>query len=197
MTDIATPPATHNVDGRTVPVAGVWNVDTTHSTVGFIARHMMVAKTRGLFSGYDVDLNIAARPEESTVSVSIDASTISTGDEGRDGHVKSADFLDVEQFPTITFVSTSVAPGGSLDEWSVTGDLTIHGVTKSVVLDVELNGVAVDPWGNDRAIFEASTEIDREDFGLSWNQPLAGGGVLVGKKVKIELAIETVRHTEG
>jgi polyisoprenoid-binding protein YceI len=197
MTDTATTPATHVVDGRTVPVAGVWNVDSTHSTVGFVARHMMVAKNRGYFSGYDVALTIADRPEDTTLSVSIDAATISTGDESRDAHLKSPDFFDVEQFPTITFVSTSVAPGSYDDEWAVTGDLTVHGVTKPVVLKVVLTGVASDPWGNDRAIFEAGTEIDREDFGLTWNQPLAGGGVLVGKKVKIELEVETVRQAEG
>jgi len=194
MTDTTTIPATRVVDGRTVPAAGTWTVDPSHSRVGFVARHMAVAKTRGHFSDYTVELTIAEDPTQSSLSVSIDAATFTTGDEGRDGHVKSADFLDVEQFPTITFTSSKVEPGKGDDRWTVQGDLTVHGVTKPVELDVELSGVAADPWGNDRAIYEASTEIDREDFGLTWNQPLAGGGVLVGKKVKIELEVESVRQ---
>jgi len=196
MTDTPTitTPATRVVEGRTVPAAGVWTVDPSHSSVAFIARHMMVAKVRGSFSSYTVDLTIAEDPTQSSLSVSIDAASLDTRDEGRDGHVKSADFFDVEQFPTIDFTSTSVAPGQGADAWVIAGDLTIHGVTKPVELAVELSGVAADPWGNDRAIYEASTEIDREDFGLTYNQALAGGGVLVGKKIKIELDIESVRQ---
>ena len=196
MSDTAAPTiaSTRVVDGRTVPAAGVWTVDPSHSRVAFVARHMMVAKVRGSFSGYSVDLTIGEDPTQSSLSVSIDAATLDTNDEARDGHVKSADFLDVETYPTITFVSTSVEPAKGDDHWAVKGDLTVHGVTKPVALEVELSGVAADPWGNDRAIYEAELEIDREDFGLTWNQPLAGGGVLVGKKVKIELEIESVRQ---
>ena len=196
MSDTAAPTiaSTRVVDGRTVPAAGVWTVDPSHSRVAFVARHMMVAKVRGSFSGYSVDLTIGEDPTQSSLSVSIDAATLDTNDEARDGHVKSADFLDVETYPTITFVSTSVEPAKGDDNWAVKGDLTVHGVTKPVALEVELSGVAADPWGNDRAIYEAELEIDREDFGLTWNQPLAGGGVLVGKKVKIELDIESVRQ---
>lgn len=197
MTDTTptiTAPATRVVNGRTVPAAGVWTVDPSHSSVAFIARHMMVAKVRGTFSSYTIDLTIAEDPTRSSLSVSIDAASLDTKDESRDGHVKSADFFDVEQFPTIDFTSSSVTPGKGDDAWVITGDLTIHGVTKPVELAVELSGVAADPWGNDRAIYEASTEIDREDFGLTYNQALAGGGVLVGKKVKIELDIESVRQ---
>jgi polyisoprenoid-binding protein YceI len=179
------------VDGRSVPAAGKWSVDPSHSTVEFVVRHLMVSKVRGRFSDYEVDLEIGERPEDSSVNVSIKAASISTGDEGRDGHLVSPDFLDVEQFPELTFRSTKVEADG--DEWKVTGDLSIHGVTKPVVLEVEFNGVNEDPWGNTRAGFSAETEIDREEFGLTWNQPLAGGGVLVGKKVKIELDIEAVR----
>ena len=190
MTDTQTP-SSRTVDGRPVPTAGTWAIDTVHSSVEFVVRHLAVAKTRGRFTDYAVDLTIAERPEDSTVSVTIQADSFSTGDEARDGHVKSPDFLDVESFPTLTFVSTQVAPVSQSD-WKVTGDLTIHGVTKSVVLDVEFAGVETDPWNNTKAGFSATAEIDREDFGLSWNQPLAGGGVLVGKKVKIELEIETL-----
>jgi len=184
------PTTIRTVDGRNVPSAGTWNVDTSHSTVGFIARHLMVTKVRGTFTDYSVDLTIADRPEESSVVVAIQATSISTGDPARDGHVISPDFLDAEGFPTIDFRSTAVVPSG--DTWSVTGDLTVHGVTKPVVLDVEFGGVATDPWGASRAFFSATTEFDREDFGITFNQPLAGGGVLVGKIVKIELEISAV-----
>jgi polyisoprenoid-binding protein YceI len=194
MTDTATPTA-RVLHGRSVPAAGVWAVDASHSTVGFVARHMMVAKTRGSFGRYDVALVIGENPADSTLNVKIDANSLDTNDEGRDGHVKSADFLDVETYPELTFASTAVQPGKGDEHWDVTGDLTIHGVTRSVTIDVEFNGVAVDPWNHERAIFEAELEIDREDFGLGWNQPLAGGGVLIGKKVKIELNVETVRQT--
>jgi polyisoprenoid-binding protein YceI len=192
MSDTQTPAPLRTVDGRPVPAAGTWALDATHSSVEFVVRHLAVAKTRGRFTDYTVDLDIADRPEDSTVSVTIQAASFNTGDEARDGHVKSPDFLDAETYPTLTFVSTSVTPVSESD-WKVTGDLTIHGVTKSVVLDVEFAGVETDPWNNTKAGFSATTEIDREDFGLTWNQPLAGGGVLVGKKVKIELEIEALK----
>jgi polyisoprenoid-binding protein YceI len=189
MTDTTTLDATRVVDDRTVPAAGRWAVDTHHSNVEFVARHLMVTKVRGRFADYDATIEIAEQPEDSRVDVTINAASISTGDEGRDGHLVSADFLDVEQYPTLTFHSTAVRPTGE-SNWRVDGDLTLHGVTRPTVLDVEVGGVASDPWGNTKAFFSASTELDREDFGLTWNQPLAGGGVLVGKKVKIELEIQ-------
>lgn len=189
MTDTTTLDATRVVDDRSVPAAGRWAVDTHHSNVEFVARHLMVTKVRGRFADYDATIEIAEQPEDSRVDVTINAASISTGDEGRDGHLVSADFLDVEQYPTLTFHSTAVRPT-SASNWRVDGDLTLHGVTRPTVLDVEFGGVASDPWGNTKAFFSASTELDREDFGLTWNQPLAGGGVLVGKKVKIELEIQ-------
>ena len=194
MSDTTTTPTTEPVrvvEGRSVPAAGAWAVDTAHSTVEFVARHLMVTKVRGRFADYSVDLVVRERPEDSSVNATIQTASITTGDEGRDGHLLSPDFLDAEKFPTITFASTRVEPAG--DEWSVTGDLTINGVTKPVLLAVEFNGAGQDPWGNTKAGFSAQTEIDREDFGLTWNQPLAGGGVLVGKKVKIELDIQAAR----
>ena len=191
-TTVTTTEASRVVDGRPVPAAGTWALDPVHSSVGFVVKHLVVAKARGSFQDYAVDLVIGERPEDSKVDVTIQAASVSTGDEARDGHLRSPDFFDVEQFPTLTFRSTSVVPVDDT-EWKVTGDLTIHGVTKPVVLDVEFNGVTQDPWGNTKAGFEASTEVDREDFGLTWNQPLAGGGVLVGKKVKIEIDLEVAR----
>ncbi|HEX4492451.1 MAG TPA: YceI family protein [Acidimicrobiia bacterium] len=189
MAETTTVDATRVVENRTVPTTGRWSVDNHHSTVEFVARHLMVTKVRGRFLDYDAAIDIAERPEDSRVDVTIQAGSISTGDEGRDGHVVGADFLDVEQYPTLTFHSTAIRPTGA-STWRVDGDLTIHGVTRPTVLDVEFGGVASDPWGNTKAFFSASTEIDREDFGLTWNQPLAGGGVLIGKKVRIELEVQ-------
>ncbi len=189
MTDTTTIELTRNVDGHTVPAAGSWSVDQAHSTVEFVARHLMVTKVRGRFSDYDAAITIAERPEDSKVDVTINTASITTGDPGRDGHLVGADFLDVENYPTIAFASTGVRPDGS-STWNVDGDLTVHGVTQPVTLTVEFGGVATDPWNNTKAFFTASTEFDRERFGLTWNQPLAGGGVLVGKKVRVELEIQ-------
>ena len=189
MADTTTLDATRVVEHRTVPAAGRWAVDTHHSTVEFVARHLMVTKVRGRFGEYDAVIEIGERPEDSRVDVTIQAASIKTGEEARDAHLVGADFLDVEQYPTLTFHSTAVRPTGA-SNWRVDGDLTIHGVTRPTVLDVEFGGVASDPWGNTKAFFSATTELDREDFDLTWNQPLAGGGVLVGKKVKIELEIQ-------
>jgi polyisoprenoid-binding protein YceI len=189
MADTKTTELTRAVDGHTVPAAGTWSVDEHHSTVEFVARHLMVTKVRGRFSDYDAAITIADRPEDSRVDVTIKAASITTGDPGRDGHLVSADFLDVEKYPTIDFTSKAVRPTGA-STWDVDGDLTVHGVTKPVTLTVEFGGVATDPWDNTKAFFSASTEFDRESFGLTWNQPLAGGGVLVGKKVRVELEIQ-------
>ena len=194
-TETTTDPAAEAVrvvEGRTVPAPGTWTIDASHSTVGFVTRHLMVSKVRGQFSEYSADLVIADRPEDSRVDVTIQVASVTTNDEGRDGHLLSPDFFDAETYPTITFRTTSVEPVGD-DEWKVTGDLTVRDVTKPVVLSVEFAGVSSDPWGNTRAGFSATTEIDREEFGLTWNQPLAGGGVLVGKKVKLELEVQAIQ----
>lgn len=197
MTDVATPQIeTRTVNGREVPPAGQWAVDASHSTVEFVAKHLMVAKTRGRFTDYEADVVIGERPEDSTLSVTIDASSITTGDEGRDGHLQSPDFLDRENHPNITFASTKVEPGKG-NTWDVTGDFTVRGVTKPLTLAVEFNGLTTDPWGNTKAFFSASGEFDRDEYGVSWNQPLANGGVLVGKKVKIELEIEAAKVDPG
>ena len=189
MADAQTIELIRVADGREVPAAGTWAVDEHHSTVEFVARHLMVTKVRGRFGDYDASITIAEKPEDSKVDVTIRTASLTTGDTGRDGHVTSADFLDVENHPTITFASTGVRPTGA-STWDVNGDLTVLGVTKPVTLTVEFGGVATDPWGNSKAFFSASTEFDRESFGLTWNQPLTGGGVLVGKKVRVELEIQ-------
>ncbi len=180
-----------NIDGATLPAAGTYNLDGSHSHVGFTVKHLMVAKVRGSFNTATATITIADEPTASAVEVSIDASSIDTRDEGRDGHLRSGDFLDVEQFPALTFTSTSVSPKG--DRWAVTGDLTIKDVTKSTVLTVEFEGGSVDPWGNARIGFSATGEINREEFGLTWNQALETGGFVLGKNIKLEIEAEGVK----
>jgi len=183
------------VEGREIPVPGRWKIDPGHSTIQFIARHMMISKVRGQFREFSGTIEIADAPEKSRAEVTIQAASLDTGDENRDGHLKSADFLDVERFPQIRFRSTSVHVGDG-DRWALTGDLTIRDVTKPVTLYVEFCGAAPDPWGNARAGFLAAGEINRDDFDVSWNQMLETGGFLVGKGVKIEIDAETVLQSE-
>lgn len=184
------------VEGRGVPPPGRWTIDPTHSEIQFIARHMMIAKVRGRFREFSGTVNIAESPEQSWVEVTIRAASIDTGDEERDRHLRSPEFLDVERFPELLFRSTSVRPADN-DRWEVTGDLTIRGVTRPVTLDVEFSGVAVDPWGNLRAGFLATTDINREDFDVTWNQALETGGFLVGKGVRIEADVEAVLQSDS
>ena len=174
-----------------VLAAGTWDVDPSHSSVAFVARHLMVTKVRGSFAGFSGTLTIADDPVQSTVEATVDAATIDTGDDSRDGHLKSADFFDVERFPTWSLVSTGITPKGH--EYELAADLTIKGVTRSVVFALEFEGVATDPWGNTKAGFTAETEISRKQFGLEWNVALETGGVLVGDKVKIQLDIQAVK----
>jgi polyisoprenoid-binding protein YceI len=171
-----------------------YKIDPAHSSAQFVARHMMITNVRGGFSSvqgtieYDAD-----NPSASHIEAVIDASKISTLDEQRDAHLKSADFLHVEQHPTITFKSKKITPEGS-GEWKVTGDLTIHGVTKEVVLNVDgPTPEGKDPFGNTRIGASASTKIKRSDFGLTWNAALETGGLLVGDDLKIELEISAIR----
>lgn len=192
MSTTSTTDTVRVIDGRSVPAAGKWNLDPSHSGVGFTVRHLMVSKVRGSFSDYSTDIEIGDRPEDSRVDVTIQTASITTGDEQRDGHLTSPDFLDVAAYPTMTFRTLSVEPT-SEDEWDIHGELTVRDVTRPVTLAVEFAGVSRDPWGNTRAGFSASTELDREDFGLTWNQALESGGVLVGKKVKIEIEVEAIQ----
>lgn len=191
MSSQATPAVpTRTVDGTELPAAGTYELDTSHSSVSFSVRHLMVSKTKGRFTDFAATVTIGEDPLDSAVSVDIQAASVDTRDETRDGHLKSADFFDVENHPTITYRSTKVTPAGS--EWKVEGDLTVRGTTVSVPLTVSFEGGAVDPWGNARIGFEAHTELDREAFGLTWNQTLETGGVLVGKAVKIDIEAEAV-----
>jgi polyisoprenoid-binding protein YceI len=165
--------------------AGTWTIDPAHTSIGFSVKHLMAARVRGRFDSFSGTITAADTPEESAVEVSIDAASIDTGIEDRDEHLRSGDFLDAENFPTLTFASTDVRESDS--GWEIEGDLTIRGVTKPVVLEADFGGVVEDPWGNEKAIFSAATTIEREDWGLTWNQALEAGGWLVGKKVKIEI----------
>jgi polyisoprenoid-binding protein YceI len=186
---------TRVVEGRELPPVGRWVIDPVHSTVPFVARHMMISKVRGRFREFEGWVDVAERPEDSRVEVAINAASIDTGDPGRDEHLRSPDFLDVEHFPLVTYRSTSVRPIG--DRVEVVGDLTIRDCTRPVTLDVEFEGVAVDPWGNLRAGFVASGDINREDFDITWNQALETGGFLVGKGVRIELDVEAVLQDQS
>lgn len=170
-----------------------YTIDPAHSTAGFKVRHLMVSNVRGEFSKVTGTVVVDRdAPENSKVEARIDASTIHTRDEQRDAHLKSADFLDVEKFPELTFVSKKVA--GADGEWKVTGDLTIHGVTKQVTLDVEgLAPEVKDPWGNVKSGATAATKISRKDFGMVFNMALETGGVMVGDEVTISLELELLR----
>jgi polyisoprenoid-binding protein YceI len=173
------------------PAPGTYSIDTGHSYVGFAVKHFGLSKVKGEFQKFDGTVTIAEVPTESSVEVSIDAASFNSRDDQRDGHIRSADFLDVETFPQLTFASTGVRADG--DGWVVSGDLTIHGVTRPVDLATEFEGAIDDPYGLERIAFSAETEIDRTDFGLTWNQTLETGGLVVGKKVKVTLEVEAVR----
>jgi polyisoprenoid-binding protein YceI len=171
--------------------AGVWNVDPSHSTIGFSARHLVIAKVRGRFTDFTGSITVGANPLESSVQAVAQVASISTNDEQRDGHLKSGDFLDAETYPTLAFTSTSIREDDG--DYVLVGDLTIKGVTKSVEFALEFEGVGNDPWGGTRAGFSAETEINRKDFGVEFNVVLETGGALVSDKVKITLDIEAVR----
>ena len=196
MTLTTTPianPAVRLVEGEQVPAAGSYSLDPSHSQVGFAVRHVMVSKTRGRFSDFAGTVEIGENPLESSVAVTIQTASIDTRDEQRDGHLRSGDFFDAEAFPTMTYESRSVRQVGE-GRYIVDGDLTIKGVTKPVPLELTFEGGAADPWGGTRIGFSAKAELDREAFGLTWNQALETGGVLVGKKVSIEIEAEAIKQ---
>ncbi|MBM7776099.1 polyisoprenoid-binding protein YceI/rhodanese-related sulfurtransferase [Actinokineospora baliensis] len=192
-TESADQGATRVVGGVELPAAGVWRIDPGHAEVGFVGRHFMLTKVRGRFTGVEGAVTVGERPEDSAVTVTIDMTSVASGDQTRDDHLRSADFFDVAAHPGATFTSTSVSwtgSGGVLD-----GDLTIKGVTHPVSLAVDHLGVVRDPWGNDRAVFSAKGRINREDWGLTWNMVLEAGGILVSKEIDLELEVELIRET--
>jgi len=180
----------HGVD---LPAVGNYEIDASHSTVGVVARHLMVSKVRGRFADVAGTITIAEDPTASSTDVVVGAASIDTRDAKRDEHLRSADFLDVKRFPQLTFTSTGLAALRG-NRWQLTGDLTIKGITRPVTFDVEFLGNLKDPWGNDRIAFEAKGELNREDWDITWNVALETGGVLVGKKLAFELEIQAVKQ---
>lgn len=184
---------TTELNSRTeAPAVGTYQLDPAHSDLRVVARHLMVSKVTGTFTGVSGSIEVAEDLTESRVEIVADASTVTTGAADRDGHLKSPDFLNADVYPQVTFRSTEVSPAGSA--WKLTGDLTIRDVTKPVTFDVEYSGSVVDPYGNEKAVFTASGQIDREEWGLVWNVPLDGGGVLVSKVFKVEFDVQAVRQ---
>jgi polyisoprenoid-binding protein YceI len=177
---------------ETVPgyLAGTWVIDPVHSDVGFTVRHMMVSKVRGRFARFEGEIVTGADPLQSSVNATIDLTSIDTNNEQRDGHIRSADFFEVETYPTMTYRSTGVRRNG--DDFILDGDLTLKGVTKQVPLRLELNGFGPDAYGGTRAGFSASADINRREFGVNFNAALETGGAVVADKVSIHLEIEAV-----
>ena len=171
--------------------AATWNIDPVHSEVGFSVRHMMVSKVRGRFTKFSGQIVTAEDPLQSSVTAEIDLTSINTGQEQRDQHIQSADFFEVETYPTMTYKSTGVRVEDG--EYVLDGDLTLKGVTKSVPLRLELGGFGEDAYGGYRAGFTATGEINRSDFNVSFNAPLQNGGVVVGEKIQLQLEIEAVK----
>jgi polyisoprenoid-binding protein YceI len=169
-------------------VAGTWAIDTIHSHVGFVIKHMMVSKVRGHFDAFTGEITSAADPLDSTVTVTIDATSINTANQMRDDHIRSADFFDAENHPTITFASTGIRSDDG--EYFIDGNLTIRGTTRPVTLTVETPEFGPNPQGGTKAGFSATTEVNRTDFGVSYNGPIPGGGVALGEKVQIVLEVE-------
>lgn len=188
----ATADLTRVVAGETVPAPGTYALDRTHTVVGFVVRHLMVTKVRGTFADFEGTIVVAEDPVESSVRATIRTDSVSTAEPQRDAHLRSGDFFGQDKYPTMTFASTDVHPVGD-GKWQVSGDLTIKDVTRPVVLDLEFNGATSDPWGGVRLGFSAATEIDRSEFGVSWNAALDGGGVVVGNRVRIEIEAEAIR----
>ena len=180
---------------ETSKLSGRYSIDKAHSRIGFSARHAMVTKVRGSFdefeaSGYFDEDN----PANSSVEVSIDVASINTRNADRDAHLRTNDFLAADEHPKITFRSTSVKRDG--DTYTVTGDLTLRGITKPVTIEFEHTGAAIDPWGNQRIGFEGGTTINRKDWGVTWNAALETGGVLVSEKVNLEFEVAAVKAAE-
>jgi len=180
------------VGGVEVPAAGRWSIDPGHAEVGFVGRHLVFTKVRGRFRDVKGEIVIGDDPLDSTVEVTIGMASVDSGDETRDGHLRSADLFDAEQFPEATYRGRVASWSGSRAK--VRGDLTLKGVSRPVELDVEYLGFVTDPWGGERAIYSAAATINREDWGVSWNMVLETGGLLVSREIRLEIELETVRE---
>lgn len=176
---------------------GTYSIDPSHSRIGFVARHAMVTKVRGSFNEFDgTGYFDAENPAASNLRLTIKAASIDTRNADRDAHLRSNDFFDMETYPEITFASTAVEQIGH-DEYRVTGDLTLKGVTRPVTVDLEYTGSAVDPFGNHRIGFEGKTTVNRKDWGVNWNAALEAGGVLVSEKVTLEFEVSAIRADDA
>jgi polyisoprenoid-binding protein YceI len=182
-----------NVAGIEVPEPGTYALDTSHSQVGFVVKHMMVSKVRGRFDDFTGTITIAEDPADSSVEVSVQLESVDTRDAKRDEHLRSADFFTTEQHPTMAYKSTGLRHEGG-NRWLLDGDLTLLGITRPLTLAVEFEGAAQDPYGGSRIGFSAKGEVNREDFGMTFNAALETGGVLVGKKAVLEIEAEAVRQ---
>ena len=175
-------------------LTGDYSIDPSHTTIGFVARHAMVTNVKGKFLDFSGSLHLdGSDPAQSTASIDIKMDSIDTGSADRDGHLKSADFFTTEEFPTMTFRSTKAEALGG-DDYRITGDLTILGTTKPLTIDLEFNGSAKDPFGNERVGFEGKSEILRSEWGLTWNAALETGGVLVSDKIKLNFDISAIKN---
>ena len=185
--------STRDYNGLSIPTPGTFSIDPTHSRVGFMVRHLMVSKVRGSFTDVVGEIVVGEDPTQSSVTATIQALSITTGVEQRDGHLRTGDFLEVEKYPTLEFRSTGVTAVDG-NEFTLAGELTIKDITKPVVLKVEFEGATRSPYGKDVFGFTATTEIDREDWGITYNMALETGGVMVSKNVKIEIEGEAIRN---
>ena len=170
---------------------GTWTIDSAHSSVAFSVKHLMISKVRGSFSGFSGTVTVPEDRLATSIEVTIDPATVNTADANRDAHLKTGDFFDTEKFPSWTFVSKGIRVDGN--DYVLSGDLTMRGVTKPVDLEVEFEGVSKDPWGNTKAGFSAQGEVNRKDFGMEYNAALEAGGVLIGEKVKLSFDIELAK----
>ncbi|GHE83157.1 polyisoprenoid-binding protein [Streptomyces longispororuber] len=192
--DSATPTAPAEVSPELTALTGDYTLDPTHTTIGFVARHAMVTNIKGSFRDVSGSLHLdGADPSASTAVIEVAMDSIDTGNADRDGHLKSADFFKTEEFPTMTFRSTGAEALGG-DDYRITGDLTILGTTRPITIDLEFNGAAKDPFGNERVGFEGKAELLRSDWGLTWNAALETGGVLVSDKIKLRFDISAVKQ---
>jgi polyisoprenoid-binding protein YceI len=191
MTDSVT--STREFEGLQIPAAGTYLLDAAHKRVGFVVRHLMVSKVRGNFGEATATITVGEDPLQSSVTASITTKSVFTGQPDRDNHLRTGDFFEVEKYPTIEFRSTGIKYHDG-NEFLLDGELTIKGVTKPVELLVEFEGAGRSPYGQDVFGFSATTEIDREDWGLTYNMALESGGVMIGKKVKIEIEGEAIRQ---
>ncbi|MEU6061451.1 YceI family protein [Streptomyces sp. NPDC047097] len=194
--DTATTPSGSAVDPALAALTGEYTLDPAHSSVGFTARHAMVTNVRGSFTDFDGTLKLdGTDPAASSAVIDVRIASIDTGNADRDGHLRSADFFDAEQFPEMTFRSTGAEIVGG-DDYRLTGDLTIKGVTKPLTIDLEFNGSAKDPFGNERVGFEGTAALLRSEWGLTWNAALETGGVLVSDKIKLTFEISAIRKSD-